>query len=314
MMLPFMTPTNTLLSSVDKSWKQFSSAWKKARAKGSEKAVHDLRVSTRRLIATLELAGAISGDKEIARLQKQFKKVLKRMGPLRDVQVQLENLSQIRAIDPVKDFKRSLERSERREIARVTKDLKRRRRRRLSDGFHHVRGGFESPRKPVDDGTMRHAIDSLVAIRHRAFWRTRSRFKPENPQTLHNMRIALKKLRYVLEAAQPVLGGWVRKRSREMHTCQQLMGDARDLEILKSRLEKWADKKGKTIANTVAPELAQLGRQRQRLVARIKKSSAHFEELVPVRKPRPKPKPDQEATQAVPLQEVTSPVWVRTIH
>src|SRR5882672_8508591 len=109
MMLPFMTPTNTLLSSVDKSWKQFSSAWKKARSKGSEKAVHDLRVSTRRLIANLELARTISRDEKIAGVRKQFKKVLKRMGPLRDLQVQLENLSEIRAIDPVKDFRRRLE-------------------------------------------------------------------------------------------------------------------------------------------------------------------------------------------------------------
>ena len=309
-----MTPTSTLLSSVDKSWKQFASAWKKARAKGSEKAVHDLRVSTRRLIATLELAGAVSRDKELSGVQKQFKKVLKRMGPLRDVQVQLENLSQIRAIDPVKEFKRSLERRERREIGRVTKDLKRRRRRGLSNEIHHIRAGFENPRKPVDDATVRHAIDSLVAIRHRAFWRARGRFKPANPETLHNMRIALKKLRYVIESAQPILGGWARKRSREMHTCQQLLGDARDLDILKTRLEKWAHKKGKKVVEAVAPELAQLGRKRQRLATSIRKSSAHFEELVPVRKPRPKPKPDQEATQALPLHDVTSPVWVRTIH
>ncbi|HYR87092.1 MAG TPA: CHAD domain-containing protein [Terriglobia bacterium] len=307
-----MTQTNALLPSVDKSWKQFSSAWKKARAKGSEKAVHDLRVSTRRLIATLELAGAISKGKEIAGVQKQFKKVLKRMGPLRDIQVQLENLSQIRAIDPINDFKRSLERRERREIGSITKDLKRRRMRRLSEGLRLVHAAYEKPPKPLDNATVRRSIDSLVAIRHRAFWRARSRFKPENQETLHSMRIALKKLRYVVEAAQPILGRWAGKRSREMHACQQLMGDTRDLDILKTRLEKWAHKKGRKVADAVTPELAQLGRKRQRLVTRIRKSSAHFEELIPVRKP--KLKPAGEATQAIPLLEETSPVWVRTIH
>jgi CHAD domain-containing protein len=309
-----MTPTNALLSSVDKSWKQFSSAWKKARSKGSEEAVHDLRVSTRRLIATLELALAISRDQEIAGVQKQFKKVLKWMGPLRDLQVQLESLSQIRDINPVKDFKRGLERRERREIGRVTKDLKRRRRQRLSEALGQVRTDFDHPRKPLDDTTVRRAIDSLVAIRHRAFWRARSRFKPSNEETLHEMRIALKKLRYVVEAAQPILGGWARRRAREMHACQQLMGDTRDLEILKTELEKWAHKQGRKVADAVAPQLAQLERKRERLVNSIRKSSAHFEELVPARKPKPKPQPATEATEAVPLHEEASPVWVRTIH
>src|SRR5687767_7882339 len=94
--------------SLDKSWKQFSGAWKRVRAKGSENSVHDLRVRTRRMIAVLELIRNISGDQTIARVQKRFKKVLKGMGDLRDVQVQLENLSQLRSIDSLRDFEQRL--------------------------------------------------------------------------------------------------------------------------------------------------------------------------------------------------------------
>ena len=74
-----MKPTRDLLSSVDNSWKQFSNAWKKAHSKASEKSVHDLRVSTRRLIATLELLHVLSRRDDIRRLQKRVKKVLKRI-------------------------------------------------------------------------------------------------------------------------------------------------------------------------------------------------------------------------------------------
>ena len=48
-----------------------------------------VRVNTRRLIAILELAKAVSGKADIGKLQRRFKKVLKRMGPLRDMQVVL---------------------------------------------------------------------------------------------------------------------------------------------------------------------------------------------------------------------------------
>src|SRR5438552_17239703 len=94
--LASMKHTNELLSSFDTSWTGFSKSWKKARAKASEKSVHDLRVGTRRLIATLELTRVLSKRAEISKLQRRFKKVLKGMGPLRDVQVQLENVAHMR--------------------------------------------------------------------------------------------------------------------------------------------------------------------------------------------------------------------------
>src|SRR5213594_4226786 len=99
-----MKRTAELASSFNRSWKQFSDTWKRTRTHASEKSVHDLRVSTRRLIATLELARVLSNRKDIAKVQRHFKKVLKSMGPLRDVQVQLENISGILQGGVIGDF------------------------------------------------------------------------------------------------------------------------------------------------------------------------------------------------------------------
>ena len=79
MILHFMKSGADLLSSFDRSWKEFSEAWKSARSKGSEKSIHDLRVKTRRLIAVLELAQALSRRNGIDKLRRRFKKVLKSM-------------------------------------------------------------------------------------------------------------------------------------------------------------------------------------------------------------------------------------------
>src|SRR2546423_15508104 len=133
-----MTSSGEALASFDEQWREFSGAWKKARSKASEKSIHDLRVSTRRLIAGLELVRGISKNKEIARVQKQFKKVLKRMGPLRDVQVQLENLARLRANEVITDFKGVLKRREKSEIKRIRRDLKRGDRRQLEKGIRDL--------------------------------------------------------------------------------------------------------------------------------------------------------------------------------
>src|SRR5438128_12484854 len=91
-----MKRADELVSSFNRSWKRFSGTWKKARADASEKSVHDLRVNTRRIIATLELARALSNRGDIAKVQRCFKQVLKSMGPLRHVQVQLDTDSRLR--------------------------------------------------------------------------------------------------------------------------------------------------------------------------------------------------------------------------
>src|SRR5438034_6928825 len=80
--LASMKSPDEFLDTFDQTWNDFSAAWKKARRKASEKAVHDLRVNTRRLTATLELTRSLSKHEEIVKLQRGFKKVLKAMGPL----------------------------------------------------------------------------------------------------------------------------------------------------------------------------------------------------------------------------------------
>jgi CHAD domain-containing protein len=93
------------------------------------------------------------------------------------------------------------------------------------------------------------------------------------------MRIALKKLRYVVEAAQAVLGRYARERARRMHTFQQLLGDTRDLELLRTRLEKWATKRGKIIA--IAPALEDLQEKREGLMQKIVESAAALDNIFP---------------------------------
>jgi CHAD domain-containing protein len=148
-----------LLSSFDNAWKEFSEAWKKARAKPSEKAVHDLRVCTRRLIATLEMARVVSGRNDVRQLQRDVKKILKRMGPLRDVQVQLQGVSQMRNVAIVDDLKRRLKRRERKAIETVHDELKHGSKRRLAAEFKEVRSHFSKSHNAMSGEAHRKSIE-----------------------------------------------------------------------------------------------------------------------------------------------------------
>src|ERR1700730_13790606 len=102
-----------LFSSFDQHWTQFSKAWEKTRHNASEKSVHDLRVNTRRLIENLELGRVPSKQDKVSQLKRRFKKLLKEMGPLRDLQVQLETVSHTPRSPAITDFAKRLERRER---------------------------------------------------------------------------------------------------------------------------------------------------------------------------------------------------------
>src|SRR5262249_47045306 len=254
-----MTSTDEFRFLLDNSWKKFSATWKKARFRASEKSIHDLRVSSRRLIAILELVQALSKSNEIGEVRRNFKKVLKGMSPLRDVQVQLENVSHMKQVDLLVTFRRSLKRRERREIENIQNKLKRGRRRRLTDAVKVVRSELSRLHESFGDDRIRSSVERVLAFRPNEFLKAERQFhrlQPIDEQALHEMRIALKRLRYIVEAAQPVIGPSAKRRARKMQGFQQLLGDSRDVAMLRAELEKWAKKKGRIIA--IVPTLQRL--------------------------------------------------------
>ncbi len=148
----------------------------------------------------------------------------------------------------------------------------------------------------MSNETVRRSLAKTLSVRRNEFLKAQRRFhqaQSPNDEVLHNMRIALKKLRYVVEAAQPVLGPAARAQARKMQRFQQLMGDTRDVEILRDALEKWAVKKGKKIA--VVPALERLKHQRESLLKKLIESAGQLERIFEEEMPQSA----SETTQAV---------------
>ena len=213
-----MKRTDELVSSFNRSWKRFSGTWKKVRTDASEKSVHDLRVNTRRMIATLELARVLSNRGDIAKVQRRFKKVLKGVGPLRDVQVQLDTVSRLGRSAVIDDFMRRLKRREAQEIHRIQTALKRGRKRRLAAEMKQLGTEIGRLHESLDRERIRRSVNRVLSVRQNEFSKAKRRFdrlQLRNEETLHVMRIALKKLRYVVEALEPVLGPSAKAQARQ---------------------------------------------------------------------------------------------------
>lgn len=67
-------------------------------------------------------------------------------------------------------------------------------------------------------------------------------FDASEPGDLHDMRIAAKRVRYILEAAEPVFGVPAARGVKTMKQLQDLLGDIHDCDELLPLVERHADK------------------------------------------------------------------------
>jgi CHAD domain-containing protein len=180
----------------------------------------------------------------------------RRLGPLRDLTVQRELASRLevpgsegalerfaRAIE--KDFRRSARKVRRRlhreDVSGLRKDQRRIRRR--------LRGLDErDPGRQV----IKAVRASLSELRAR-----RKSVDPNRLDTLHRMRLSLKRFRYLVEGVEPLLTGVSGDAVRVLHDLQTNMGDLHDIEVLSGALVEFGKGEQARTAQ-VAPVLAQL--------------------------------------------------------
>jgi CHAD domain-containing protein len=80
------------------------------------------------------------------------------------------------------------------------------------------------------------AAYTLVSQRYMAI-------EPELPVSIHNLRIAFKKFRYMIESLHPLIDDFPAENLKRMHDYQVLMGDIQDMEIALRQLKDLAKSK-----------------------------------------------------------------------
>src|SRR5215831_4856615 len=110
-----------LASSLRIQWRRYRKRLKQCQERFSEEAVHESRVETRRLLATVELLRAFIAEKEIKKARRALKHHLDTFDQLRDTQVQLSYVRLLtRAFPLARTFHRWLQKRE----ARFTRETR----------------------------------------------------------------------------------------------------------------------------------------------------------------------------------------------
>lgn len=220
-------------------WRTYRSELKRCQTEPTEEAVHDLRVATRRLLALIDLLQDIHPNSRLLKLRRTLKERLDDLNDLRDTQVMLvetsESLDELPEIEP---FQKYLNKREKRLLRSTAKSIR-------ALNYSGIKKQMDTVRKKVLkqkqgetlNNLLLHAADNQFGTVIRRY----QHIDQTHPATIHRMRVAFKKFRYMVEIIYPWLPGFPEDNFEYMHDYQGTMGDIQDTEVFLSTFEDFAE-------------------------------------------------------------------------
>lgn len=205
--------------------------------RGDPDAIHDMRVATRRIRTTLQAfeGAGVFPEKRLRSLHRRFGKIARGLGEIRDTDILLDrvrvwigpDLERERDLEPLRDllarrrlsaYERLAGRLGKAKYARLVGDL---------TAF------AREPVAPGEQGCVltRHYAGSIIWPRYEAILRYETMIADAKPATLHQLRIACKRLRYALEIFAPQLGAGVAPLRKALVAAQGHLGDIQDITV-----------------------------------------------------------------------------------
>jgi CHAD domain-containing protein len=229
---------NVLLQSMSERLADFRSTYKICRREFSEEAVHDLRVAARRLLATLDLGRALSPRPSLQKTRRALKEFLDGLDDLRDVQVLLVDAGDLLEMFPqLKAMLKRLKKQEKELLGQAVDELKKSHLVELTERVGKIQTQLEQEICGTEfNANLLKAVDDAYGRARQAHGQVDER----QGGTIHRLRIAFKKFRYMVEIALPLLKNYPETHLERMHTYQSLMGDVQDAEVFLQMLDDHA--------------------------------------------------------------------------
>lgn len=222
-----------LFDSINTRWDNYQTELKTCRREFSEAAVHDFRVATRRLLSSLDLLRAVMPDPGIQKIRRILKDQLDNLDNLRDVQVLLADISEtIHEISALQPFQKYLQRKEKKLLRAAHKEISSLKIGSVSRRVNKLSQMIEVSSQPELNASLFSAVDEAYAIVTQRY----AMIDPSRPATIHRLRIAFKKFRYMIEAIYPILQNPAPDYTKKLQDYQAAMGEIQDMEVASHEL------------------------------------------------------------------------------
>lgn len=223
-----METKTLLLEALDARWDKYKTQLKLCQSEFSEEAVHDLRVAVRRLLSLLILLRVVMRDPRIKKMRRVLKDQLDDLDDLRDVQVMLADASEnIQSVPVLQTFLESLQKKEKKLLRKARKEIMSIKIAGLSKRIQKLGKMLASSELLDLEITLFSAVDEAYAVVNQRY----ELVDAGQPATIHRLRVAFKKFRYMIEIIHPIMRGSSTEHLKRLHDYQTAIGDIQDLEV-----------------------------------------------------------------------------------
>lgn len=234
-----MDSRDLLLDLLDERGATYAEKAKRCRDDFSTDAIHDLRTSIRRLLAILDVAAFVTSASKTEKISDRLKEQLDGFSDLRDIQVMLNKLAEhINTLPELEPFQAYLHKREKRRQRSDEKHIQTIKPRGVSKRLQKIRAGVEDLSAEEVRGRLPQAVDEAYLTVLQRY----GEIDPAQLASIHRLRVAFKKFRYMVEALHPCLPHFPETLLERMQEYQTRMGDVHDIEVLLKTLAKFADK------------------------------------------------------------------------
>ena len=233
-----MNAHTLLLDSLNTRWDKYKAQSETCRREFSEEAVHDFRVAARRLLSALELLRGVIQDPKIQKTRRILKDQLDDLDDLRDTQVLLADISEIiHEIPALHLFQEYLQNKEKKLLRAARKEFNSLKIKHLSKRIKKLSQTVSEFKQADLDANLFSAVDDACLIVNQRY----ALVDPGQPGTIHRLRIAFKKFRYMIEAIYPLLQNFPQDHLERMHEYQASMGDIQDMVVALQELANFGE-------------------------------------------------------------------------
>lgn len=232
------SPKHLLLEALEKRWKTCRAEFERCKAEFSNEAVHDVRVALRRLLSLIRLLHSIEPRRRLRKLSRALKDLLDEFDDLRDTQVMLTETSEtVAELPELKAFQSHLEEAEKRLLRHLRKRFKKLDLKEVARRIRKTRESLKEEEKADWSAPVLQSVDdAYLTARQR-----HARVDPAQPASIHRVRVAFKKFRYMVEIIHPMLEEFPEANLKRMNKYQTLMGEIQDAEVFLQALTEFQD-------------------------------------------------------------------------
>jgi phosphohistidine phosphatase len=234
---------NFISDTLEREWNGYLKRLHEFQQKASVKNVHDLRVSIKRLMTSMELMEQFNPDNAVRRARITLKDQLSELSDLRDVHVEMVTIrGYLKQLPEIKQFHNGLRERESGYLKAVKKMPSASNVRFIENAVNRAKVRLGARRATIN---MSGASKIINDVLDRSFDNVTKKLEYAtiaDYSTIHSVRLAFKPFRYLLEMLQPLIPV-ERKQLGTAHSLARMMGQIQDIEVLMKDLVEFKWKK-----------------------------------------------------------------------